>query len=609
MKNDDARPEPAELLDGVTDTVIAAGALLRAEFHRPGGPKGGGSKANVDTEVEEYLRRRLLALHPCGWHGEETPDEAAEGRDVWVVDPQDGTRAFLKLLRGSAVSVALMRDRQPVLGVVYAPMAPDDCGDLFTWAIGRDLQRNGLLLGPPCSGDGLAYGAGTVIAFNEEAGDFAAANHARYAPAGVLAIPSIAYRLALAAAGEVDAAVSLTSGLDPYDVAGGHALLIGAGGVLLQRSGATVSYPDGAWFDGCVGGRKEVVCEVIRRGFAIGNRVPRHPSRPSRRSASTLQVSRAQGVMLGQLAGDALGSYVEFRSEAEIRRGHPEGVIDLRPGGHWGTMAGQPTDDSEMALALARCLADEDNFDGASIGHAYVTWSRSGPFDMGGTTANGIAALEGHGRPVAHSQSNGALMRVSPLGIYCAGDPGRAARLARQDAALTHPNPVCLAASSAFAAAIAVGVAGADHRTMWAVGHAHVANDDPGSAAVRAVLERALEAGPAEFQHNQGWVLIALGNAFRRLVEGQDLEHAVIETVASGGDTDTNAAICGALLGAAQGREAVPLRWRRLVLSCRAVSGSDVRHPRPTMYWPDDALDLAEMLLVAGGHQVDETHS
>ena len=73
----------------------------------------------------------------------------------------------------------------------------------------------------------------------------------------------------------------------------------------------------------------------------------------------------------------------------------------------------------------------------------------------------------------------------------------------------------------------------------------------------------------------------------------------MIATVARGGDTDTNGAICGALLGAAQGREAVPLQWRNAVLTCRPVPAAGVRHPRPSIYWPDDALDLAEALLAA----------
>jgi ADP-ribosyl-[dinitrogen reductase] hydrolase len=317
-----------------------------------------------------------------------------------------------------------------------------------------------------------------------------------------------------------------------------------------------------------------------------------------RRTPSTIMLNRAQGVLFGQLAGDALGSQVEFMLPEQIRRLHPEGIRNLQPGGTWDTLAGQPTDDSEMALALARTLVKKREFDRAAIARSYVDWARSGPFDIGGTTATGIAALAGRGSPSRSSQANGALMRVSPVGIFAAGRPALAARLAREDAKLTHPHPVCQAASAAFAAAIAAGIAGADHRTMWSTGFAHAGEDD-GAAVVRACLERSLTGGPADFNHNQGWVLTALWNAFHRLHAGQTIEEAVIETVMAGGDTDTNAAICGALLGAVSGRSGIPVRWRRLVLACRPVHGDEVRHPRPSTYWPDDALDLAEALLFA----------
>jgi ADP-ribosylglycohydrolase len=272
-------------------------------------------------------------------------------------------------------------------------------------------------------------------------------------------------------------------------------------------------------------------------------------------------------------------------------------VTEIRDGGHWNTLAGQPTDDSEMALALARCLVDRNGFDRDAIARAYVAWGASGPFDMGGTTLAGLQALRGHGRPNCDSQSNGALMRVSPIGILYAGGPALAAKRGREDAALTHPNPICVAASAAFAAAIAAGIGGADHRTMGAVAYAH-AGDDEGAAVVRTCLQQALEHGPRDFERQQGWVLIALGNAFHRLHIGQPLEQALVETVGLGGDTDT--AICGALLGAAQGRDAIPLRWRRAFLACRTPEATGIRHPRPMAYWPDDALDLAEALLVAG---------
>ena len=67
-------------------------------------------------------------------------------------------------------------------------------------------------------------------------------------------------------------------------------------------------------------------------------------------------LSRAQGCLLGQLTGDALGSLVEFQSPHVIRCNYPEGVREMVDGGTWNTIAGQPTDDSEMALLLARML-------------------------------------------------------------------------------------------------------------------------------------------------------------------------------------------------------------------------------------------------------------
>ena len=71
-----------------------------------------------------------------------------------------------------------------------------------------------------------------------------------------------------------------------------------------------------------------------------------------------------------------------------------------------------------------------------------------------------------------------------------------------------------------------------------------------------------------------------------------------MDTVMRGGDTDTNAAIAGALLGAVHGRDAVPAQWVECLLACRPQEGrADVYNPRPRCYWPVDALDLAEQLV------------
>jgi hypothetical protein len=98
---------------------------------------------------------------------------------------------------------------------------------------------------------------------------------------------------------------------------------------------------------------------------------------------------------------------------------------------------------------------------------------------------------------------------------------------------------------------------------------------------------------------HSGFVLVALQNAFHALLASAGPEGGIVTTVRRGGDTDTNAAIAGALLGAVHGRDALPSRWRSLVLSCRAhpLRG---RRPRPPQYWPTDLLELAERLLLAG---------
>ena len=70
-------------------------------------------------------------------------------------------------------------------------------------------------------------------------------------------------------------------------------------------------------------------------------------------------------------------------------------------------------------------------------------------------------------------------------------------------------------------------------------------------------------------------------------------------TVGKGGDTDTNAAITGALLGAADGLGAIPPRWVMPVQACRPHEALDALNPRSMTYWPDDLAAIAEALLVA----------
>jgi ADP-ribosylglycohydrolase len=324
-------------------------------------------------------------------------------------------------------------------------------------------------------------------------------------------------------------------------------------------------------------------------------------------------LERAQGCLLGQLAGDALGSMVEFQSASAIRAHYPQGLREIGSSPIFHTLAGQPTDDSELALVLARTLLRDQAFADDNVAAAYGYWRQSDPFDIGGTIGKATEAIldaQARGQDPAQaarreansaSEANGALMRQSPLAIWgYALDAGALDACVRADTTLTHPNRVCQDASAAFIVALAAVIReGLDAQAAYA--RACAWDQQHGaSPTVRRALAAARHAPPA-YEHNQGHVLIALQNAFYQALHAATLEDGVVATVMGGGDTDTNAAIAGALLGALQGARAVPTQWQRMVLTCRPRQGAPgVQQPRPPVFWPIDALQVAEQLLVAG---------
>jgi ADP-ribosylglycohydrolase/fructose-1,6-bisphosphatase/inositol monophosphatase family enzyme len=585
-------------LSAAVDAARRAAALLLADFHRPGGPRGGGDKAVADHEAEEEIRRLLTGTFPeWGYRGEETGDRpGAPGAPVWLVDPNDGTRDYLVGRRGSAVSIALVSGGQPVVGVVLPFAYPDDAGDLFTWREdGGPLRRNGVAVGPAPS---TSLSATDTVLVSSKGDRDPSGNLKNAAPGRYRSVPSIAHRLALVAAGEAAAATSLFSPRD-WDYAGGHALVRAAGGVLIGDEGRAVAYgPDGGSANRRVFGGAEAVARLLAgRPWKVqdGRWESERPAHllPGQAVRDAALLSRAQGCLLGQVAGDNLGALVEFAPPEEIRAGHGDGPRHLVDGGHWNLLAGQPTDDSEMALALARAVVDAGGFDAARVKDGYRRWLASGPFDVGHTTR---AALTGHPDPA--SQANGSLMRASPLGVLAhALSADRAAALARQDAALTHPHPVCRDATAAFVVAVAEAVRTGDRRGSYAAARAW-AERDAVSEVAEAVRRGGTEA-PRTHGAHMGWVLLTLQNAFFELLHADTLEEGVVRTVQRGGDTDTNAAVAGALLGAALGRPAVPSAWRTMVLSCHPVPGFAAR-PRPMACWPVDVFELAERLLLAG---------
>lgn len=190
-------------------------------------------------------------------------------------------------------------------------------------------------------------------------------------------------------------------------------------------------------------------------------------------------------------------------------------------------------------------------------------------------------------------------MRISPLGIFGANyDLEQVADWAWQDAALTHPHPVCLQANALFAMAIAHAIStGIGSQDLFRQIETWARELQVEHVLLEAILGAAT-APPNDYVHQQGWVLIAFRNALWQLLHASSLGDGVTDTVMRGGDTDTNAAISGALLGAVYGLDAIPAQWVEKLLNCRPDAGrQNVQHPRPQCFWPTDALDLAEKLI------------
>ncbi|MGZ8337309.1 MAG: 3'(2'),5'-bisphosphate nucleotidase CysQ [Allosphingosinicella sp.] len=175
---------------------------------------------DIDLEVDAFLHERLRALDPdAGWLSEETLDlsDRIERRRLWVVDPIDGTRDYLRQRPGWCVSVALVEDRVPVLGALAAP-ARDE---LWTASAGQGSWRNGqrLRVSPRAELAGARVPADQLAEADRDLTPVARPN-------------SIALRIALVAAGEADLVATLRWGFE-WDIA--------AAALIAEEAGATVT--------------------------------------------------------------------------------------------------------------------------------------------------------------------------------------------------------------------------------------------------------------------------------------------------------------------------------------------------------------------------------
>lgn len=256
------------LLDQVVIEVMLAGELLVSEWKRPGGARGYDDKAAVDVEIEQQLRKSLLHLVDCDFWGEETGHALTNHPWCWVIDPNDGTADFLKGVKGSSISVGLLRHSIPVLGVVYAPITDDRGKDCIAWTEGLPhLLRNGCPIEVDLSQQNLT--PDRLVMVSAAAVGRPGENSELCFPGKFHAMPSIAYRLARVAAGDGVCGVSLYP-VSAHDVAAGHALLRASKGELFDQDSNIITYSTDMTKVSlrCFGGAQDACVDLLNRDWS-----------------------------------------------------------------------------------------------------------------------------------------------------------------------------------------------------------------------------------------------------------------------------------------------------------------------------------------------------
>ena len=319
-------------------------------------------------------------------------------------------------------------------------------------------------------------------------------------------------------------------------------------------------------------------------------------------------VNLAQGCLVGALVGDAAGARLEFLGRRPAEQELADSMA-MQGGGVWRVAPGQVTDDGELTMALARALCNSPSFPREDVAASYLAWMDSCPFDVGHATSaalgtrrisTGSLADEISRQATIHnmdSKANGALMRASALGIWATRLSAlNAAKAAQDDAGLTHPNPTCLCASAAYVVAIRhLLLNPGDAQGAFAQANEVLQNmPDRTSEEVLGWLHESEQGDLPSGYPSAGFVRVAFTHAFHHMLRESSYIQALHETLALGGDTDTNACIVGGLVGSRVGISGIPAHMTRAVLDCDTSNG----RPRPPWLSTKDALDVAHTLLL-----------
>lgn len=269
------RADAQSARDQLIDAARAAGEIALGYFRageatsaRVEYKAGGSPVTEADIAVDAFLRTRLEATFAgAGWLSEESEDDLSRlaQTSLIIVDPIDGTRAFLTGDPRWAVSIALVVDGRPIAGVVHAPALRETyaaahgggaaLNEVAIVASSRLTLKSARIAGPKPMVEAIARAAGVAFLPQPK-------------------IPSLAYRMALVASGALDLALASEKSHD-WDIAAADLILEEAGGRLVEASGAPLRYNRAETRHGVLFGAPEAMLDpfIAAARLAIGGQL------------------------------------------------------------------------------------------------------------------------------------------------------------------------------------------------------------------------------------------------------------------------------------------------------------------------------------------------
>ena len=279
-------------------------------------------------------------------------------------------------------------------------------------------------------------------------------------------------------------------------------------------------------------------------------------------------LDRYRGTLLGLAVGNTLGLPVESWPSVEIRRRYPKGIreIDAQE------LKLPWDDDLAQAVILAEAILEHDTLRNDDLAARLMEWFESNGRGMGSQTRAVMNALRQGMLPSEAAKlvwerdggqpaGNGAVMRCPPVAMRWPRDRQKLLEETENSSLVTHHDPRC--SWSAFAVNLAVAEA-LNGRTATI---ASIADAMEGAGvgphtllAVREVAGRTLERLKLDGTAI-GFTLKAMQAGLWCLEHSEDFEESLVAVIQAGGDTDTNGAVAGAILGSLHGASSIPDRW------------------------------------------------